>query len=459
MKKFMMALCIAASIIYIINFLFNTQKTPDQANIEQMKQQITQEKNVFSEANKPTLITKYTTEKPASVTPLLLWHTFPGAVSYELEFLNQTPEIPNGIVASRYRIFSTNEIFTNGYYADLSDYLNNEKFYWRVRALDYDGNAISEFSDAEQIIVNKKLHITQKPIINNIDRIMNLPIPLYPVYNWIPIHNITDYEVELLSEPPEIENNTIPSENRIWSKIVNNTLDCYDDFARLLSPGTYYWRVRAIDANGNTIGEYSDTESFVVTEQSHRVQIATFGDSITHGGGALSYSPANYEYSYQTYLEFATLNLGKSGDTSKSMVERFDSDVLPFRPKNLIILCGANSIRAGTSANEIIKDLNSIKTKCYLHNIRPIFLTLLPLNPANISKTFGTETSPNWKLELTKVNAFIRTQHYYIDIEPYFYDENGEMATYLATDGLHPDIIGKKLMAEIINANKNRVLR
>ncbi|MBP2633792.1 MAG: hypothetical protein H6Q70_4420 [Firmicutes bacterium] len=461
MKKFTIIIAIVAitAFLYTIDHREPQKETPYESNVELIKQ-TNFAKDVMPHTNKPVSIRHYDKKNPASTTPLLLWHTVSGAVFYELEILNDIPENPNGISTSDHRVFSTREIFTNGYYADLSPYLSiNKNFYWRVRALDYDGNALGVFSDAEQIVVNPNLKIAQKPIINNIDQVTNLPIPLYPVYNWIPIHNIVDYELELLSSPPDVENGIMPSEDRVWSKVVNNTLDCYDDFARLLSPGTYYWRVRGIDENGDTIGEYSDTESFVVTEQPHRVDVATFGDSITHGGGALSYSPANLEYSYQTYLEFPALNLGKSGDTSTTMAERFDSDVLPFRPKNLLILCGSNSIRAGTPANEIINDLLTIRTKCFIYNIRPIFLTLMPLNPDNIYKAFGTETAPNWKLEMMGVNDFIRKQQYYIDIEPYFYDENGEMATYLATDGLHPDITGKKLMAEIINANKKRVLR
>ncbi|MBP2632598.1 MAG: hypothetical protein H6Q70_3226 [Firmicutes bacterium] len=461
MKKSIIIIVIVAitAFLYITNHRQPQKETQYESNIALIKQ-TNFEKELVSPTSKPVIVSHYDKQAPASTTPLLLWHTVPGAVFYELEILNDIPENPNGISASVHRIFSTQQIFTNGYYADFSTYLSiGKNFYWRIRALDYDGNALGVFSDAEQITINPNLTIVQKPIVNNIDRLNDLPIPLYPVYNWIPIHNIVDYELELLSSPPTIENGLIPSEDRIWSKVVNNTTDCYDDFARLLVPGTYYWRVRGIDDNGDTIGEYSDTESFVVTEQSHRVEVATFGDSITHGGGALSYSPANLEYSYQTYLDFPTLNLGKSGDTSTTMAERFDSDVLPFRPKNLLILCGANSLRAGTPADEIINDLLTIRTKCFIYNIRPIFLTLMPLNPDNIYKTFDTETASNWKLEMIGVNDFIRKQQYYIDLEPYFYDENGYMATYLSTDGLHPDITGKKLMAEIINANKKRVLR
>lgn len=440
--------------IFIIAFiikdtpLFSAKSThPD---VQFFKEQL-----LTTDFTKPKTVIKYGKKNPAGKEPLLVWHTVPRAVYYELEFTTELPNNPNGVELSANSLFHTQSIYTNGYYADLREY-NYSKLYWRVRALDYDGNPIGVFSDAEPIYISKKVKTIPKPIINTLDDIDGLPLPLYPVYKWIPLHDITTaYEVELLSQPPEFENGTQPSKYRIWSKIADDSSDCYDDFARLLTPGTYYWRVRAVDSSGNTIGTYSDTASFIITKPASRVFAATYGDSITHGGGAISYSPANLEYNYQTYLDFPALNLGKSGDTSTTTAERFDSDVLPFRPKNLLILCGANSLRAGTPASTIMRDLIDIRTKCFSNNIRPIFLTLLPLNPDNIYRAFNTETADNWQDELAKVNAFIRKQPYMIDLEPYFYDDDGFLATKYATDGLHPDIEGKILMAKIINAHKN----
>ena len=40
---------------------------------------------------------------------------------------------------------------------------------------------------------------------------------------------------------------------------------------------------------------------------------------------------------------FPTINLAQSGDTSAMGVERFDRDVLPFKPSYVIILIGSNS--------------------------------------------------------------------------------------------------------------------
>ena len=141
------------------------------------------------------------------------------------------------------------------------------------------------------------------------------------------------------------------------------------------------------------------------------------------------------------------------------MLNRFNHDVLPYHPRFLIILGGTNSLRGGVPATQVIKELSAIRDKSLAQGIRPIFLTLPPINPAAISQAFDEQTVPNWQKEFATVNSFIRQQRYYIDLEPYFIDDNHELPPYFATDGLHLDIEGKKLMALIINTNWSRVTK
>jgi lysophospholipase L1-like esterase len=119
----------------------------------------------------------------------------------------------------------------------------------------------------------------------------------------------------------------------------------------------------------------------------------------------------------------------------------------------LIIMGGSNSLRGGVPGSQVIKELSAIRDKCLVHGIRPIFLTLPPINPQAIRQVFNEETVPEWQKEFAVVNHFIRQQRYHIDLEPYFTDGNQTLPLRYATDGLHLDIEGKKLMAQIINAN------
>ncbi|EKU71650.1 GDSL-type esterase/lipase family protein [Selenomonas sp. F0473] len=409
--------------------------------------------NPYFETTSPIHISKYTTANPASLMPFLIWHGMANAVLYEVEFLSAPPEKEGGTTLSQTtHLNSTKRVFTNGLQADLRPFQSYEVIYWRVRALGMNHEAIGEFSAAEPIVLSDEQEIPNRPIPDTFDQVTSFRQPLYPVYQWIPLHGVTRYEVELLTTPPVEENGTEADPNRVWAETTNSANAIYDEYPRPYA-GIYYWRVRGLDPQNNTVGTWSDIASFTVdTQHHHRLYAAALGDSITHGGGAISNSPAFLEYSYTTYLPFECINLGRSGDTAHTTLERFEEDVLPANPENLLILTGSNSLRADmTTARDIIQDLDAIQRKCIAHDIRPIFLTLLPLNPERITLSFHSETDPLWQWKLNAVNTWIRSQKYYIDMEPFFYDaSNRILSPLLSTDGLHPDIDGKRMMAEII---------
>ena len=406
----------------------------------------------------PIPISHYTEEQPASLMPFLVWHSIPNAVLYEVEILSAPPSKEGGTELSpTNHLTSTQNIFTNGWQADLRPYETHEKLYWRVRALGLKHEPIGEFSVAEPLYLDKSAEFPNRPIPNTYDLLLNFHQPIYPVYQWIPLNGVTHYEVELLTEPPTQKHGTKPDPKRVWAQTISATNAIYDEYARPYA-GKYYWRVRGVDTQGNTVGTWSDLASFTVdAPPENRLYAAALGDSITHGGGAISSSPAFLEYSYTTYLPFACLNLGRSGDTAHTTLERFEQDVLPLHPANLLILTGSNSLRAtGITAQDIIDDLNELQKKCLAHDIRPIFLTLLPLNPERISLAFHSETDLSWRWKMTAVNMWIRSQDFCIDIEPYFYDAQKQILDpRLSTDGLHPDIDGKRMMAEIINQHRD----
>ena len=384
---------------------------------------------------------------------MLTWSKVEGAVAYELELLTKPPENPDNPESSPTCFFSTNAIYVNGFNADLSEYFNGESFYWRVRGLDVDGNPIGPFSDAEKVYIDWQQDVIQKPVPTSIFNQSAGATLLYPVYAWIPITGAEKYEVEILDDLPENPNGADPSIHRIDSAIAIG-FDYYDKNPRI-SEKPFYWRVRGLDHNGNPVGVYSDAGRFSVNPNMH-VAVATYGDSITHGGGSISYSPADWEYSYQHYLDFPSINLGKSGDTSRTMVERFEQDVLPFKPQYLIILAGTNSLRGGEEAVNVIEDLKVLKEKCLANNIQPVFLTLPPINPDNIKKVFDESTVPDWREQMQFVNDFIRTQ-VHIDIADEMEYTNGILPSELAVDGLHLDIEGKKKIAATVNANWVRI--
>lgn len=384
----------------------------------------------------------------------LMWENRIDAVTYELEIAT-TPLKSKNNAPDEQVVYRTTGISTPGVELPLSLFESKslKTIYYRARPLDLDKNPVGDFS--EPVPLTKGVINPQKPT-TTIFLKKNHLAPLYPVYAWIPVLGATRYEVEVTNRRPENPNGIEASQYRIRSYMVEGGFDCYDTHPYIES-GTYYWRVRALDGDGESIGTYSDAISFTV--KTGNSKWAVFGDSITHGGGAISNPPADERFEYVSYLPFPVKNLGKSGDTAEMMVARFDTDVLPFKPKYLFILGGTNSIRGGVPGESVIESLQTLKEKCQANGIKPIFLTVPPVNPERIQRVFDQPTADNWQVELEKVNNFIRNQPNAIEIYSLLADENGILPVEYAEDGLHPDISGKKIMAGSINAflKKNRL--
>lgn len=318
-----------------------------------------------------------------------------------------------------------------------------QELYWQEKPLDFDGYPIGMESRP------RPLESSVTPVSRNAP----LPRPdrsgerggtlLYPVYSYVGNPGASSYEIEVLSAYPENTEGTAHSMYRIGGGDFLYT-DFYDDTPRF---GTWYWRVRGKDGEGNPVGQWSLPQKRQLSREGYTIGL--YGDSITHGGGRMSYGPNDLEYSYGYYLDFDTINLGDSGNTSHDMVERFDRDVLPFHLKYLLILGGSNSLRGGVPAEEVIRDLQEIQQKCRDHNIVPILLTLPPINPSSIDKVFHEPTAEGWEEAFRKVNAFIRTQPHIDTAAAFLYDNL--MPEYLALDGLHGDVEAKKRMADMIN--------
>lgn len=374
----------------------------------------------------------------------LLWPNAQDAVMYELEIA--TVPIRSSMPAPQNKvIYQTAEIYTPGVEISLEKLGNYDinELYYRVRPLDLDKNPIASFTKPMRLTKGILNPTKPRPTAYYNKR----PVLLYPVYSWIPVLGAQRYEIEITNRQPENPNGIQPSRYRIRSYFMENGFDYYD-YTAFYEAGNYYWRVIAYDDQGQPLGTYSDAVMFKVNTDGYRY--AVFGDSITHGGGAISNPPSDERFDYSYYLPFPVKNLGRSGDTAAMLVDRFESDVLPFRPKYLFILGGTNSIRGGVSGEDVIQSLATIKEKCEANNIIPIFLTLPPINPERIERVFNQPTAENWQQELAKVNDFLRMQRYVIDIYPALADENGLLPDKYAQDGLHPDISGKKIIAEKI---------
>ncbi|MBQ3337116.1 MAG: GDSL family lipase, partial [Selenomonadaceae bacterium] len=168
----------------------------------------------------PVSIYHYGKDNPASLMPFFVWHTVPNAVCYEFEILDAPPEVEGGIALSKvHSLFNTRKVYTNSYQADLRPFANKKELYWRARALGLHHEPIGEFSKAEKFFVDASKPFPNCPLINNFDFMDYLPQPIYHVFDWIPLHEGVKYEVEMLTHPPAVENDTEPSADAAWRMI------------------------------------------------------------------------------------------------------------------------------------------------------------------------------------------------------------------------------------------------
>ena len=262
---------------------------------------------------------------------------------------------------------------------------------------------------------------------------------LYPTYSWEPIPKTQFYMVQVV----KVE----MARDKIVRELFNTeAFNRVTDWAPFTEAGEYYWHVRVVDKNHKPLSDWSEKKFFTVTTP---VKFAAFGDSITHGGAA--YIPAGQlSCQWETYSGVPIKNLARSGDTTQMLLDRFDKDVLPFKPQVLVIMAGINDIRLGTNADAVIKNLETLRDKCLANDMTPVFCTLTSMNPDLIRAKGIYLTDGDWREARERINFWIMQTPYFVDVAPALTDEFGYLRAALTPDGLHPALRGKKLIGEAI---------
>lgn len=399
----------------------------------------------------PYGLTPSSLQAPLSQTPLLSWSSDLSAVAYEMEIFRERPKTIAADALDERAIFRTTEIYTNALQLSCADFLPQppakEPLWWRVRSLDLDRQAISPFSELAPLYLDPNLPPIKTPVIYSPYNQGNGSILLYPVYTWVRPEGAMRFEIALYDEDPTQNGSAVPID-----QLFSESAECYDPKPRL-GDHPFYWRVRTVDGDGAPLSDWSEAGVFR-TAPSDDWEVAVFGDSISHGGGRISYGPEHLAYSWLRYLAFPALNLSQSGDLTEDMLNRFESDVLPFHPRYLLIMGGTNDLRSEDFTVEAaVENMEAIKGKCRRCGITPIFLTLPPVNPQNITRAFDEPTDPHWQEKFAAFNDYLRRQPH-IDVAATFaaYSTDGSLPLWLALDGLHQDILGKKLIAARVNA-------
>ena len=202
---------------------------------------------------------------------------------------------------------------------------------------------------------------------------------------------------------------------------------------------------------------------FLLSLDAQAIKIAAFGDSITRGypyytDNAWGYANnGGYIPSLQFQLNAADWGLGESitvynwgfpGELVTGLFlpgeggrNRFPSPILDSSPDYVLIMEGTNDLSSGIGPGAISDRLNQIVTEVIDDGRIPVMGTLLPRFDGKVSSS-----------SVLSVNTNIKSIGVSRDVEVAdLYAGNGNWINWnsMMTDGLHPNLTGYALMANI----------
>ncbi|MEO8612913.1 MAG: hypothetical protein ABI690_33780 [Chloroflexota bacterium] len=182
----------------------------------------------------PTPISPVSGSSTTNTQPTFTWSAVSGITYYEVQLDIVDP--PIGI----YSGFNVGATFKP------PAPLLYTKYYWRVRSVD-DFNIPSPWSATQILFVNAP---------DTVAPIRNVSNAIQPILNWTPVTWATGYEVEIAAD-----------KNFAIASFSSGTLPATDSTYMsqyALPNGTWYWRVRALKADGVTWSAWSTPETIQV---------------------------------------------------------------------------------------------------------------------------------------------------------------------------------------------------
>ena len=205
----------------------------------------------------------------------------------------------------------------------------------------------------------------------------------------------------------------------------------------------------------------------MVAPQTTRVRIVAMGDSTTAGTPEFK-SPREAppdgkgdetsQYAYwlmKTHPEWEVVNQGINAQRSDVIAARFEEDVIAKKPAVVVIIAGVNDVYQGRPAQHVKDQLAAMYQRAHAAGIRVVAGTIIPYNSA----------TPDQNARMRDINDWIRAQGR-ADPGVIFVDTRAAVAApgepdklVRSPDGLHPDAVGYRKMADVIGPAIEQALR
>ncbi|HEY4734956.1 MAG TPA: SGNH/GDSL hydrolase family protein [Gemmatimonadaceae bacterium] len=200
------------------------------------------------------------------------------------------------------------------------------------------------------------------------------------------------------------------------------------------------------------LAKYRDANATLVPPAKGENRVVFMGNSITEGW---------QQYFPTMFAGKPYINRGISGQTTPQMLVRFRPDVVALKPKVVVILAGTNDIagNTGPSTLEMIEDnIASMADIARANGIKVVLSSVLPV--FDYPWKPGLEPAP----KIIALNKWLKdyaAKHgaIYLDYHSPMADSRGGMRDGLASDGVHPNETGYRLMVPLAEQAIQKALR
>lgn len=227
----------------------------------------------------------------------------------------------------------------------------------------------------------------------------------------------------------------------------------------------------------NQLGRYYAANRELKKQPADPKRVVFMGDSITDGWDLGEYFPG------KPYV-----NRGISGQVTSQMLVRMYPDVIDLKPAAMVVLAGTNDVARNNgpaTADMIQENIMAMTELAQGHDIKVLLCSVLPVSDyPYLAQQSGRGPQPpagggrggrgpvmrqrmtvgRPPEDILRLNAWMKSyaasvNATYVDYFSALVDEKGWMKEGIANDGLHPNAEGYKVMAPIVSAAIERVVR